>query len=37
MPASLALTMQRTPETKPMPAMTPPPGTLLFASDTSNM
>src|SRR4029453_13198597 len=27
MPASDALTMQRTPETKPIPEMTPPPGT----------
>jgi hypothetical protein len=37
MPESLALTMQRTPETNPRPAITPPPGTLLSGSGTSNM
>jgi len=37
MPESLALIMQRIPATNPMPAISPPPGTLLSASGTSNM
>ena len=32
MPESLATTMQRTPRTKPMPAIMPPPGTEASAS-----
>ena len=32
----VALTMQRMPATKPMPAISPPPGTLLSGSGTSN-
>lgn len=35
MPESEALTMQRTPATRPMPAITPPPGTLCARSSLS--
>ena len=35
MPESLAAIMQRMPATKPMPPITPPPGTVLVSSGVS--